>query len=138
MIHRFIKNHIVNLKQERNEFVLLKVSNTFDLEYSEAFYHDYEWLLSASCELSALLGDSDLLDYYLGFFDSAKFFKSERFYYNARSSFLKKEFLKAKEFVQKAITEDMFNKRALLLCYELYGVGFFTKERAIFCLNETR
>ena len=138
MIHKFISDNVENIKQGKNKFVLLKVSDSRKLELSEIFYHDYEFLLAECCKIGVILKDGVLLDYYLSYFDISKYFESELNYYKAQRAFLQEDYETARGLAKDSIKKDKFNCKALLFTYQLYELGFFDKEGAIYNLIEAR
>ena len=89
-------------------------------------------------ELVGMVTYKTLLNYYLSYFDASKYFSSELSYYRSQSAFLQEDYEKARFLVRRAIKENQYNIEALLFSYELYGLGYYDKEHAVYNIIEAR
>ena len=119
MFNHFINRYIMNIPASLGEFTLIRMTNALEMKLSPLFYMDYEFLLNETCKLCLTINNTQLLEFYLAFFDESFHYKSERFYYIARSELSKGNIEKAKVAVTSSLKEDFSNYKALLLLYDI-------------------
>ena len=138
MFGHFLSKRVKNISPSLTEFTLLRLSEAQDLKLNQSFYMDYEFLFCECLKLCLMIENTQLMDFYLTFFNTAIYYRSDMHYYLARSYLVKENVKEALEQVDRSLKDNHSNYRALLLASDIHKNYSGAKESSLYYLKEAR
>lgn len=138
MFNHFLNKRIKNLSASKGEFSLLRMQEALDLKLDQSFYIDYEFLFCEVLKLCVIIDNFQLMDFYLSFYNSANYYKTEMYYYIAKSRYSKGDVEGTLANIDLSLKENHANPKTLLLAHDVYKNKMGAKELSFYYLKEAR